>query len=654
MRKVDLVLDNALVVTMDDAYRIFSDGALAVQSDNIVAVGPSTEIKASFSSEEVVDCGGRTVIPGLVNAHTHISMTLLRGMADDERLDVWLMGYIMPVEREFVDREYCRVGAGLACAEMIRGGTTCFADMYYFEDSVAEAVAEAGMRAVCSQTVMKFPAPDAETFEDSLAASRDLLTRWQDHPLIVPSVAPHAPYTCTTEILRASVELAQEFDVPLHIHLAETRQEVEQWHLTHGMRVVPWMQKEGLFEAKVIAAHCVHVDGEEIHLLRRAGAGIAHNPSSNLKLGSGLAPIASMLESGLSVGLGTDGAASNNDLDMFEEMRLATFIAKAMSGDPTTLPARQTFAMATRLGAKALHLDDRIGSLEPGKKADIVLVDMTGSHSVPHFTRNPDSVYSRLVYASKSSDVTDVMVGGRWLLRERALRTVEDGFLKQSGNAYASRIDAFLKEREDSVLSKLIAIGNAEQEESYEVQIKVRLPNPDVVKAKLESGDLDILRRAHYREYDTYFSFADPSQGRLRYREDHFVDPEGRVFKERARLTLTGPAVEREYENLVMLSRSRFIAPARHSPRFYREYFKPVSESVVHKDRLRWRVRFRDREFFVNIDRLIEPQECYYLEIKSRTWSRRDAEEKAGLILELLHVLGAEDTTPVAVEYPDM
>jgi 5-methylthioadenosine/S-adenosylhomocysteine deaminase len=420
------------------------------------------------------------------------------------------------------------------------------------------------------------------------------------------------------------------------------------------MRILSWAEKEGLFEAKVIAAHCVHVDREEIYLLKRVGAGIAHNPSSNLKLGSGLAPVASMLEKGLPVGLGTDGPASNNDLDMFEEMRLATFVAKSVSGDPTTLPARQTLAMATRLGAEALHLDDRIGSLEPGKKADIVLVDMTGVHNVPHFTRDPASVYSRLVYATKSSDVTDVMVGGKWLMRERKLQTIDEEPLKLSGNSYASRIDTFLKQREDSVLSKLIAIGNAEQEESYEVQIKVRLPNPEAVKAKLESGELDILRRAHYIEYDTYFSFEDPSQGRLRYREDHFVNEKGRVFKERARLTLTGPAEEREVKSFVMLSRSRFIAPARHSARFYREYFKPEAESNVHKDRLRWRIRFRNREFFVNIDQLIEPQKCCFLEIKSRTWSRRDAEEKAGLILELLEVLGAEDTTPVAVEYPDM
>lgn len=654
MREVDSVLIHAFVVTMDDDYRLFPDGALAVKGDSIVAVGTTEEIESSHTTRQVIDCGAKALIPGLVNTHTHAPMSLLRGMADDERLDVWLMGYMMPVEREFVTPDFCRRGTGLACAEMIRGGVTCFADMYYFEDAVAEAVAEAGMRAVCSQAVLKFPSPDAESFEDSLAAARDLVGRWRDHPLIVPAVAPHAPYTCTPEILRASTEIAIELDVAVHIHLSETLQEVEQWRQAHGMAVIPWLAKQGLFEAKVIAAHCVHIDGEEIHALARAGVGISHNPSSNLKLASGFAPVTEMLEAGLRVGLGTDGPASNNDLDMFEEMRLATFVAKAVSGDPTTLPARQTFAMATRIGAEALHLGELIGSLEPGKRADLALVDLEQVHNTPHFARNSDSIYSRLVYTAKASDVTDVMVNGRWLLRSRVLETIEEAPLMARAADYATRIDTFLSEREDSVLSKLVAIGSAEQEESYEVQIKVRLPDPSRVVEKLQSGGFDILRTAHYVEYDSYFAFDDPSQGRLRYREDQFVDEAGRVFNERSRLTLTGPAAEREYKGPVMLSRSRFIAPARHSARFYQEYFKPASETTIHKDRRRWLIRFRDRGFFVHIDRLIEPPLGTFLEIKSRTWSRYDAEEKAGLILELLEVLGVPNAEPVTEEYPDV
>jgi hypothetical protein len=238
-------------------------------------------------------------MPGFVNAHTHVPMTLVRGLADDLKLDVWLMGYIMPVEREFVSPDFVRLVNGLACAEMIRSGITSFADMYYFEESVAQATAAAGMRALCGQTVLKFPTPDASSYEDSLALAREFIVKWKGHPLIVPAPAPHAPYTCTAEILRACAELAVEFDVPIHTHLSETLFEVDQWRKTHGMPVVPWVKKQGLFDAHVLCAHCVHIDEGEMRTIRNAGAGVAHNPSSNLKLGSGVAPVTKMLEIGV-------------------------------------------------------------------------------------------------------------------------------------------------------------------------------------------------------------------------------------------------------------------------------------------------------------------------------------------------------------------
>ncbi len=655
MKKTDLLLKNAHIVTMDDSFHLFPDGAIAIKDGEIVSVGPTRDLLAEYQPEEILDCDGKALIPGLINAHTHAAMTLLRGLADDRRLDVWLLGYIMPVEREFVTPEFCRLGTLIACAEMIRGGTTCFADMYYFEDTVAEAVEEAGMRAVLGQTVLKFPAPDAESFEDSLAYSRDFLQRWQDHPLVVPSVAPHAPYSCTEEILRACTELAIEFDALLQIHISETRQEVRDWRLTYGMPVVPWVKKLGLLEAKVLAAHCTHIDEGEIQTLRHAGTGVSHNPSGNQKLASGFAPVKEMLEAGLNLGLGTDGAASNNDLDMFEEMRLASFTPKAVSRDPTAVPARQTLAMATRLSAKALHIDHLIGSLEVGKRADIVLVDLDTIHATPHFRHDPLEIYSRLVYAAKSNDVTDVLVNGKWLLRGGSLLTVEPRELMRASSDSAELISAFLIEREDSVLSKLIAIGGAEQEESYEVQVKIRITDPEALIERLSSEQLEIVRSAHYREYDVYYTFDDPNHGRLRYREDEFVNSDGEVFNVRYRLTLIGPAAEREYPRSVLLSRSRFIAPATHSGRFYREYFDPTHEFQIHKDRRRWLVRFKDNEFFVNIDQLIEPQtEGHFLEIKSRTWSRKDAEEKAGLILELLESLGLQDAEEVRQEYPDL
>lgn len=639
---------------MDDRFTRYEPGALAVREDIILAVGAEDELRQAYAAKEIVDCGGKVLLPGLINAHTHAAMTLMRGLADDLRLDVWLLGYMMPVEREFVSPDFVSLGTQLACLEMIRSGVTCFADMYYFEENVARAAAEAGLRALCSQTVLKFPAPDAQSYEESLLAAREFIQRWKGHPLITPSIGPHAPYTCTEEILRAAAELAVEFDVPLHIHLAETAPEVEASRAEHGMPVVPYVKKYNLFAAKVLAAHCVHLDEGEMHTLLHHGVGIAHNPSSNLKLASGAAPIGKMLEIGLNVGIGTDGAASNNDLDMFEEMRLAALLAKNTAGDPTVLPARTALAMATRLGAKAIHLDHLTGSLEPGKRADLILVDIAPLHNTPRFRREAEGVYSQLVYAAKSTDVSDVMVNGRWLMRERRLLTLNDADLLARAGEYARRIDAFLIEREQSVLSKLIAIGGAMEQESFEVQAKVRLPDAASVLAALQSPEIEVLRQRHYHEYDTYFSFADPQQGYLRYREDEFIDEKGQVSSIRYRLTLLGPARERQFPSDVLLSRSRFLAPATHSLRFYREYFKPDGETFIEKDRLRWRVLFHGTEFFVNLDRVDQPKLGYFLEVKSRTWSRRDAEHKAEMATDLLRFLGASPEESVAQDYVEI
>ncbi len=639
-QKVDTLFVNAHVLTMDEPMNQYRNGAVAVSGDKIVAVGSESELKSQFESTEIVDCGGKILMPGLVNAHTHVPMTLLRGLADDLRLDVWLMGYMMPVEREFVSPDFCRLGSLIACAEFIKSGVTSFADMYYFEEDVAKATADAGLRAVCGQTVLKFPTPDAKSYEDSLALARDFIIRWKDHPLIVPAVSPHAPYTCTPEILRATAQLAVEFDVPLHTHIAETAFEVENMRNENGMPVVPYVKKQGLFEAKVLAAHCVHIDEGEMRTLLHAGAGVAHNPSSNLKLASGFAPVTKMLETGLNVGIGTDGPASNNDLDMFEEVRLAAFLAKAASNDPTSLPAPQALTMATRLGARALHIGHLTGSLEPGKRADIILVDIDPLHNSPRFERDPNNAYAQIVYAGKSTDVTDVMVNGKWLMRSRKLLTLDESALLQAAAGYAKKIDSFLMAREQSVLSKLIALGGSMEEESFEVQLKVKLVEPAKVQNSVKSPELEILYQRHYRQYDTYFEFSDPTQGRLRYREDDFVDVKGNVTNVRARLTLIGQNAG-EFEEDVLLSRSRFLAPAAQTLRFYREYFKPVSEKVVEKDRLRWHVKFKGEEFFINLDSFETPKLGTFLEIKSRTWSRKDAKIKAALALELVNLLGA-------------
>jgi 5-methylthioadenosine/S-adenosylhomocysteine deaminase len=647
----DLMLTNAILLTMSEAMAVYEPGALAISGDLILAVGPEEAVKKSFTASETIDCQGAILMPGLVNAHTHVPMTLLRGLADDLRLDVWLLGYMMPVERQFVSPEFVRLGTRLACVELIRSGITCFADMYYYEEEVARVTAEVGLRAVCSQTVLKFPSPDASSYEESLAAARDFIQRWKGHPLIVPSVAPHSPYTCTREILRATAELAVEFDVPLHTHLAETSLEVENSRAEHGMPVIPYVKKHNLFDAKVLAAHCVHVDEGEINTLRHHSAGVAHCPSSNLKLASGAAPISKMLELGLDVGIGTDGPASNNDLDMFEEVRLAAFLAKGITGDPTTVPAPLALSMATRLGAKALHLGRLIGSLEAGKRADLILVDPSPLHNTPRFRRDTSSVYSQLVYAAKSTDVLSVMVNGRWLMRDRQLVTMDETGLRQQAEEYAHRIDAFLVEREKSVLTKLIAIGGAAEEESFEVQAKVKITDVQPVLDSIGPPRLEILYSRHYHEYDVYFLFEDPSQGYLRYREDEYIDDHDQITNIRYRLTLIGRAREGQLASDVLLSRSRYIAPATHSLRFYREYFTPAQEIAIEKHRLRWRVLFHGTEFYINLDRIDDPPLGHFLEVKSRTWSRRDAEYKAQVASELLSYLGVPPGESLTQDY---
>jgi len=647
----DVLLINAHILTMDEELTQYRHGALAVKNDSILAVGPEAEIKAEYDAPQVVDCGGKILMPGLVNAHTHVPMTLLRGLADDLRLDVWLMGYMWPVEREFVSPEFCRLGTLIACAEFIRSGVTAFADMYFFEDDVAQATAEAGLRGVCGQSVLKFPTSDAPSFEDGLARARTFIQKWKGHPLIVPSVAPHAPYTTTPEILKACAQLAAEFDVPLQIHISETALEVENMREENGMPVVPYVKKQGLFDAKVLAAHCVHIDEGEMRTLQHARAGVAHNPSSNLKLASGFAPVSKMLETGLNVGIGTDGPASNNDLDMFEEVRLAAFLAKTVSNDPTSLPAPQALAMATRIGAQAMHIGDITGSLVPGKRADLILFDLSPLHNSPRFERDPNGAYAQIVYAGKSTDVTDVMVNGKWLMRDRQMLTLNEAELLAQAAAYAHKIDAFLTAREQSVLSKLIALGGSSEEESYEVQVKVKLQDPARVKPALSSPELEIVYARHYRQYDIYFSFDDPSQGRLRYREDDIIDAKGKVGNVRTRLTLLGENREGGFDQDVLLSRSRYLAPATQTLRFYREYFKPVDEKVVEKDRLRWLVKYKNEEFYINLDTIERPDMGQFLEIKSRTWSRKDAQQKAKLSVELLTLLGVTEGEHITSDY---
>ncbi|MCS7056807.1 MAG: amidohydrolase family protein [Thermoflexales bacterium] len=654
MQQADILLTGGIVITMDDAFHQYPNGAVAIRGDAIVAVGDAGEVAASVAAAEVIDCTGCCIMPGLINCHTHLPMTLLRGLADDLRLDVWLYGYMLPVERRFVSPEFVALGTRLACAELIRSGVTCVNDMYYFEETIAQTIAEAGLRALCSQTIMQFPTPDASSADESLEFTEAFIRKWKDHPLITPVIAPHAPYTCSGPLMRACAEIAIKYDVPLHIHISETFQEVEDSRREHGMPVVNWVKKNGVLEAKVIAAHCVAIDAGEMRTLRNAGATVSHNPSANLKLASGIANVAQMLKTGLNVGIGTDGPASNNDLDHFEEMRLAALLAKGSTRDPVAVPARTAMLMATRMGAHALHIGGVTGSLEAGKRADVIVLELHRLHSTPQYSSiaaGSDAIYTQIVYSSKASDVRDVFVNGKPLMRDRALLTLDEAAIEAEANRVAQQIHTFLIAREGDVLRKLAAIGGVQQEESFEVQVKARIGDPQPIIEIINGGEINVVRHVHYRQYDTYFFFED-EPSRLRYREDERVDEKGNVVGSRYRLTLVSGQSEREYPHSILLSRVRFMSPADRSLRFYREYFKPAREVQVEKDRLRWEVFYDDEELFINIDRMVNPaHDGYFLEIKSRTWSKRDAERKAAVIGKLLARFGVSDDALLRQEY---
>jgi 5-methylthioadenosine/S-adenosylhomocysteine deaminase len=651
-KPADVILRDGIVVTMNALGEIFPQGAVVIGGQQVVAVGPTHLIVDEWDAPDVVSCEGAAVLPGLINTHTHVPMSLLRGLADDLRLDVWLFGYMLPIEREFVGPDFCRWGTLLSCAEMIRSGVTCFADMYYYEHEVARAAAEAAMRAVCAETIMKWPTPDAESYDESLALCRDFIEVWKAHPLVTPAVGPHAPETGTPELLHESARLAQEYGVPLLIHIAETAGGAEEARTLYGMSSVEALLQHGVLEAQVLAAHCVHLTAEERAILAQKGVGVAHNPTSNLKLASGLADVVGMLEAGILVGIGTDGQASNNDQDMFEEMRLAALLPKGLTKDPTAVPARQAFAMATIGGARALGMDSLIGSLEVGKRADIAVLELNCVHNIPHFDLSPDNVYSQLVYAAKAHDVQHVLIDGRWVMRDRVLLTIDETLVRAEAQRIATQVGAFLARREQSLLDKLVALGTLQWTETYEVQVKVWVPNEEAVIARLLAcPEVMVIKPSERKQYDTYFFFDDPEDGIMRYREDYLLD-RGLEVKPIYNLTLRGPAKEREFADSVLLSRSRFTADADRSLRFYREYFQPQSEKRVDKIRRRWRIKYNGVDFALNLDRLTRPaSQKVYLELKARTWSRHDALQKAEMISELLDVLAVDKAGLVKDEY---
>ncbi|MCO6510668.1 MAG: amidohydrolase [Aridibacter famidurans] len=438
---VDTMILGGTVVTMDGGMRVIEDGGIAVDKGRIVYVDTQKAVRAAYVSSNKIDATGKVIIPGLINTHTHIPMTVFRGVADDLDLQEWLTKYIFPAEAKNVNEEMVRIGTRLGLAELIRGGTTTYCDMYYFEDVIAEETAKAGVRGVLGETLIDFPAPDNKTWADAMTYADRFAKKWKGHDLIVPAIAPHAPYTVSEEHLKATRELADKHGVPLVIHLAEAQSEVDFVRENKNMRPVEYVSKIGLLGGPTIAAHVIKANDAELDILKKAGVGIAHNPQSNMKLAAGVAPVPSMLAKSLNVGLGTDGPASNNDLSLWEEMDTAAKLHKVFSGDPKVVSAQQAFMMATIGGARALHIANRTGSLEEGKAADIVIVGLGSLHQTPLY-----NIYSHLVYATKSSDVETVIINGRIVMLDRRLLTLDEAAVKRDANALSKKIIESLKD----------------------------------------------------------------------------------------------------------------------------------------------------------------------------------------------------------------
>ena len=435
-KTVDLIVSGGTVVTMDGEKRLILNGAIAVKADKIIAVDTASKIARQFSSKQTINANGKVVIPGLINTHTHIPMTLFRGISDDLDLQEWLTKYIFPAEAKNVTEDFVRVGTRLGLAEMIRGGTTTFCDMYYFEDAIADEAAKAGVRGVLGETLIDFPAPDNKTFDEAKSYTEKFVKKWRNHPLIVPAIAPHAPYTVSEAHLKETRAMSDRLNAPLLIHLAEAETETEFIQQKHqGIRPIEYVERIGFLSEKTIAAHVIQANEAELEILKRRGVGVAHNPQSNMKVAAGVAPVPMMLAKDLRLGLGTDGAASNNDLSMWEEMDTAAKLHKIFSKDPKVVTAEQAFMMATIGSAKALHLEDKIGSLEAGKRADIVIVDFDNLRQTPMY-----NIYSHLVYATKANDVRHVIINGKVVMRDRNLLTLNESVIKKDANLYREKI----------------------------------------------------------------------------------------------------------------------------------------------------------------------------------------------------------------------
>jgi 5-methylthioadenosine/S-adenosylhomocysteine deaminase len=439
-RPIALLVTGATVVTQNAARQVLSPGAVAIDGAAIVEVGAPDALTARYAAAETIDASGDIVLPGLINTHTHAPMVMYRGLADDLALMQWLQNYIFPAEAKTVSPEMVRVGTRLAALEMIESGTTAYADMYYFEEEIAKATRDAGLRGVLGQTIIQFPVADAKTPAEGLARAEAFIKAFRGDPLIVPAVAPHAMYTLDRATLVACAELARRYDVPVIVHLAETADELKIAREQHNQTPTGYLESIGFWGPRTLAAHGVWVNDADVAILARRGVAVSHNPESNMKLASGTAPVPKYLAAGVPLGLGTDGAASNNDLDMFEAMRQAAFLAKHATGDPTALPAQTALDLATIRGAAALGMDRVLGSLEPGKRADLITVSTAATRQVPHY-----EPISHLVYVTRGDDVRTTIVNGRVLMKDRQVRTLDRRAVIAEATALSEKVRAAVR-----------------------------------------------------------------------------------------------------------------------------------------------------------------------------------------------------------------
>jgi 5-methylthioadenosine/S-adenosylhomocysteine deaminase len=438
---VDLLITGATIVTMDTDRRIIQNGEIAVRGDSIFALGTAPLFPKGVAATQTINANGHLILPGFINGHTHVPMTLLRGLKDDVTLDVWLKNYIFPAEAKNVTEEFVRWGTRLAAAEMIRSGVTTFADMYYFEDAIAEETKAAGMRGILGESWLDFPVPDNKNEAEAAAYTEKFLKRWQGDPLIHAAVAPHSIYLCSQKTLHDVQALAQKYHAPILIHVAEVKKELDDSLAQNKATPVQYMNRIGFLGPDVVAAHCIWVDETDRKLLAEKGVGCIHNPSSNMMLASGVAPVVEERDAGIAVGLGTDGpSGSNNDLNLMEEIDLAAKLQKISKMDPRALGAKSVVEMATIEGAKAVHLEKEIGSLEPGKKADLILINLNEPNAVPMY-----DVYSQLAYALKANDVDTVVIGGRVVMRDRKLLTLREGEILAKAREYGKRVTSSLE-----------------------------------------------------------------------------------------------------------------------------------------------------------------------------------------------------------------